>query len=162
MVSATSSAAETSRLTRSQSSIQPVRQRLPARRIRPVPAPAGGIDEEANHPARRLAPGLDFDQIEAGVAHIGLSEEPQVLEIFSHAGLVGEFVSLLFVSGFFRWQKKGRARGPPFSKEATQFFEDASYNMAILQAQDSAPTLSPRTPKRIDSRGDFGAVRLGT
>ena len=67
-------------------------------------------------------PALDFDQIEAGVAHIRLSEEPQVLNIFSHAGLVGEFVSLLFVSGFFRWtKKKGGHAAHPFIKEATQF-----------------------------------------
>jgi hypothetical protein len=35
-------------------------------------------------------------------------------------------------------KKKGRARGPPFfSKEATQNFRDAFYNMLICEAQDA-------------------------
>ena len=59
---------------------------LLSRGHRPRARARRGVDEEAHHPARRLAPALDFDQIEAGVANIGLSEQSQVLNVLSHAG----------------------------------------------------------------------------
>jgi hypothetical protein len=48
----------------------------------------------------------------------------------------GEFVSLLFVSGFFDGQKKRAGTRPTLSSRRQRNFWDASYNMAILQAQD--------------------------
>ena len=120
MVSATSKAADTSRLTRSQSSDPTLADRG---RPRPHTRDRGGIDEEAHHPARRFTAGLDFDQIEARVANVGLGEQPQVLNVLSHAGC-----GVLVVSGsvscsvsVVRTKKKGGHAAHPSSKEATQF-----------------------------------------
>jgi hypothetical protein len=74
------------------------------------PASFRCIDEKAQHRPRLLATKHDFDEIEAGVADVGFSEQPQVLKVLSHGGF--------WVKGL--GNKKRRARGPPFEKEATQ------------------------------------------
>jgi len=75
----------------------------------------GGIDEQAHHPSRRFATVVDLDQIEAGVADVGLGEEPQILYFLSHAGLIRRYLfPFCLVSGLCQRAKKkgGHAAHP--------------------------------------------------
>ena len=89
----------------------------------PLRVPLWPIDEEPQHQPPLLTTVLDLDQVEAGVAHVGLGEQPQVLNVLSHAGLVRlEMFPFCFVSGLcLRAKKKGGHAAHPSLKEATQF-----------------------------------------
>jgi hypothetical protein len=106
---------------------------LEANRALPFHVP---VDEQAQDPARGLTAGLDLDEIEARVTDVGFGEQPQVSNVLSPR--------VVFLGGFASGtsdKKKGRARGPPFEKEATQSFLDAVYNTLIFSTQDDGHDL---------------------
>jgi hypothetical protein len=89
------------------------------------------VDEQPQHPTCLLTAELDLDQIEARVTDVGFGEQPQISNVLSHrVGVLGSLASGTSD------KKKGRARGPPFEKEATQSFLDAVYNTLIFSTQD--------------------------
>ena len=114
MMSATSSAADMSRLTRSQFPATVLRDPTGAR-------PWNLCDEQsitAGRPTVLLAAELNLDEIEARVTHVGFGEQPQISYVLSHrVGVLGDHAG-----GGDVGQKKRRARGPPFSGGATQLF----------------------------------------
>ena len=61
------------------------------------------MKSRTTHP-RRFTTVLDLDEIEARVANVGLGEQPQVLNVLSHAG-VGAFPVCFWL--VVRAKKKG-------------------------------------------------------
>ena len=89
-------------------------------RNRPHARDRGGIDEEPHHPPCRFTTVHDLDEVESGVANVGLGEQPQVLNFLSHAGW--SVFRFLFVSGLsVRAKKKGGHAAHPSKRRQRKF-----------------------------------------